>query len=212
MKSPRSKRHSNNTQSIHLDHMTNKANNSQNNNNPDDFHNPDNSLTQSAQTTTLMGPRAKMIFAFTLASIALAYFAFTAFQGATVNYLSVDQASFESPTASDRQVGVTGKLVKDSYVRDADGLTARFSIRDENGSEKLAVTYAGEIGQVFFNDHSEIIVQGRKLVDGSFKADNLTVRCPSKYLTEAEKAELDAQNNGDPSAPPYQPDYFDKEA
>jgi len=192
--------------------MTNHPNNSRNNDNPKEFNNPENLLTSPARPTTLMGPRAKMTFAFALASIALAYFAFTAFQGATVNYLSVDQASFESPTASDRQVGVTGKLVKDSYVRDADGLTARFSIKDENGSEKLAVTYAGEIGQVFFNDHSEIIVQGRKLVDGSFNADNLTVRCPSKYLTEAEKAELDAQNNGDPSAPPYQPDYFDQEA
>ena len=212
MKSPRSKHHSSNTKSIHREQMFNKPNNSQNNNNPDEFHDPDNSVTQGAQTTTLMGPRQKMVFAFTLASIALAYFAFTAFQGATVNYLSVDQASSESPTASDRQVGVTGKLVKDSYVRDADGITARFSIKDENGSEKLAVTYAGEIGQVFFNDHSEIIVQGRKLVDGSFKADNLTVRCPSKYLTAAEQAELDAQNNGDPSAPPYQADYFDQEA
>ena len=130
MKSPRSKHHSSNTKSIHLDHMFNKANNSQNNNNPDEFHDPDNSLTQGARTTTLMGPRQKMVFAFTLASIALAYFAFTAFQGATVNYLSVDQASSESPTASDRQVGVTRKLVKDSYVRDADGLTARFSIKD----------------------------------------------------------------------------------
>ena len=192
--------------------MTNQRNNSRNNDNPKETNNPENPLTSPARPTTLMGPRAKMTFAFTLASLALAYFAFTAFQGATVNYLSVAQASSESPTASDRQVGVTGKLVKDSYVRDADGLTARFSIKDANGSEKLAVTYTGEIGQVFFNDYSEIIVQGKKLVDGSFEADNLTVRCPSKYLTEAEKAELEAQDNGDPSAPPYQPDYFDQEA
>lgn len=74
------------------------------------------------------------------------------------------------------------------------------------------MVYKGEIGQVFFNDHSEIILQGQKLVDGSFNAENLTVRCPSKYLTEAEQAEIDAQNAGDPSAPPYQPDYFDREA
>ena len=192
--------------------MPNQRNNSRNNDNPKETNNPENPLTSPARPTTLMGSRAKMTFAFALASIALAYFAFTAFQGATVNYLSVAQASSESPTASDRQVGVTGKLVKDSYVRDADGLTARFSIKDEHGSEKLAVTYTGEIGQVFFNDHSEIIVQGKKLRDGSFEADNLTVRCPSKYLTEAEQAELEAQNNGDPPAPPYQPDYFDQEA
>jgi len=192
--------------------MTNQRNNSRNNDNPKEINNPENPLTSPARPTTLMGPRAKMTIAFALASLALVYFAFTAFQGATVNYLSVAQASSESPTASDRQVGVTGKLVKDSYVRDADGLTARFSIKDEHGSEKLAVTYTGEIGQVFFNDHSEIIVQGKKLKDGSFEADNLTVRCPSKYLTEAEQAELEAQNNGDPPAPPYQPDYFDQEA
>ena len=127
-------------------------------------------------------------------------------------YLSVAQAVTESPTAADRQVGVSGKLVQNSYVRDADGLTARFSLKDEDGLDHLAVTYRGEIGQVFFNDHSEIILQGQKLADGSFNADSLTVRCPSKYLTEAEQAEIEAQNNGNPEAPPYQPDYFDREA
>jgi len=165
-----------------------------------------------AQTSTLMGPRAKLAFAFILVSAALAYFAFTAFEGATVDYLSVAQVGVASPTEIDRQVGVTGKLVQDSYVRDADGLTAHFSIKDEDGLDQLDVIYKGEIGQVFFNDHSEIILQGQKLVDGSFNADNLTVRCPSKYLTESEQAEIDAQNDGDPLAPPYQPNYFDQEA
>ncbi len=165
-----------------------------------------------ARTSTLMSPRTKFVFALVLVAGALAYFAFTAFEGATVSYLSVAQALAESPTAPDRQVGVTGKLVQDSYVRDADGLTARFSIKDEDGYEELAITYRGEIGQVFFNEHSEIILQGQKLVDGSFNADNLTVRCPSKYLTEAEQAEIEAQNDGNPAAPPYQPDYFDQEA
>jgi cytochrome c-type biogenesis protein CcmE len=165
-----------------------------------------------AKTSTLMGPRAKLAFAFVLVAAALAYFAFTAFEGATVSYLTVAQASAESPTAVDRQVGVSGKLVQDSYVRDADGITAYFAIKDEDGIEELHVTYKGEIGQVFFNDHSEIILQGQKMVDGSFNADNLTVRCPSKYLTEAEQAEIDAQNDGSLSPPPYQPDYFDQEA
>ena len=159
-----------------------------------------------------MSPRAKLSFAFVLVAGALIYFAFIAFQGATVSYLSVAQAIADSPTAADRQVGVTGKLVPDSYVRDADGLTARFSIKDEDGTEVLEITYRGEIGQVFFNDHSEIILQGQKLVDGSFNADNLTVRCPSKYLTEAEQAEIEAQNDGNPAPPPYQQDYFDREA
>lgn len=168
--------------------------------------------TVTARTSTLMGPRAKLGLAFVLVAAALAYFAFTAFEGATVDYLSVAEVAEVSPTEIDRQVGVTGKLVQDSYIRDTDGLTAHFSLKDEDGTEQLDVVYKGEIGQVFFNDHSEIILQGQKLVDGSFNADNLTVRCPSKYLTESEQAEIDAQNDGDPLAPPYQPNYFDQEA
>ena len=172
---------------------------------------PASGTTSPARTSTLMSPRAKLTVALILVGGALAYFAFIAFQGATVSYLSVAQAIAKSPTAPDRLVGVTGKLVPDSYVRDADGLTAYFALKDENGTEVLEITYRGEIGQVFFNDYSEIILEGRKLVDGSFNAANLTVRCPSKYLTEAEQAEIDAQNAGNPAPPPYQPDYFDRE-
>lgn len=164
------------------------------------------------RTSTLMGPRAKLSFALVLVAGALAYFAFISFQGATVDYLSVAQALDEATTAADRQVGISGKLVQDSYVRDADGMTAHFALKDEDGTDEIDITYRGEIGQVFFNDHSEIILQGQKLADGSFSADSLTVRCPSKYLTEAEQAEIDAQNGEGPAAPPYQPDYFDKEA
>tara|TARA_A100001037_G_C15049801_1_gene589547 strand:- start:229 stop:816 length:588 start_codon:yes stop_codon:yes gene_type:complete len=168
-------------------------------------------IPSAARTSTLMSPRAKLAVTFMIVAAALAYFAFVAFQGATVNYLSVDQVANDGATQSDRQIGVLGKLVQNSYARDPDGITARFAIKDENGIEQLKVTYKGEIGQVFFNDHSEIILQGKKLVDGSFNADTLTVRCPSKYLTEAEQAELDALNNGKPNAPPYQLDYFDQE-
>ena len=56
-----------------------------------------------ARTSTLMSPRAKLTVAFILIAGALAYFAFTAFQGATVSYGSVAQAIANSPTAADRQ-------------------------------------------------------------------------------------------------------------
>ena len=95
------------------------------------------------RTSTLMSPRTKLSLAFVLVAGALIYFAFIAFQGATVSYLSIAQALDESPTAPDRQVGVKGKLVQDSYVRDADGLTAHFSIKDEDGTGELKITYRG---------------------------------------------------------------------
>ncbi len=161
-----------------------------------------------AKAATLFSPRLKLGIVFVLVAAGLVYFGVTAFGSATVRFNKVEDLVTAAPTAEDRMVGVIGKLVQDSYVRSADGVTANFALVDEGGSTEMKVVYAGEIGQVFFNDHSEIILQGRVGTDQVFEAETLTVRCPSKYLTEQERAELDAQDNGEPLPPPYQPDYF----
>ncbi len=163
-----------------------------------------------ARPTTLFSPRFKMGFVFTAVAIGLAYFAWTALDSATVNFNNVADVAAMGVTDPDRSIGVIGKLVGNSYVRSADGITASFRLVDEDGTEQVHVSYRGEIGQVFFNDHSEIILQGRKGADDVFIADTLTVRCPTKYLTEQEQAEIEAQNDGSPAPPPYQPDYFSK--
>ncbi len=161
-----------------------------------------------AKSATLFSPRVKLGFVFVVVAAGLVYFALTAFDSATVNFNKVEEVAASGPTEEDRTVGVIGKLVQDSYVRSADGVTANFALVDEGGSTQMQVKYTGEIGQVFFNDHSEIILQGRMGSDQVFEADTLTVRCPSKYLTEQERAELEAQDAGLPLPPPYQPDYF----
>lgn len=161
-----------------------------------------------ARPATLFSPRVKMTVVFLLIAAGLTYFAWTAFGSATVTYASVAEVATAGPTEPERSVGVIGKLVENSYVRSADGVTAHFRLVDEGGTQEMQVQYKGEIGQVFFNDHSEIILDGRMGPDNVFIADDLQVRCPTKYLTEQEKAELEAQENGDPLPPPYQPDYY----
>ena len=163
-----------------------------------------------AVPTILFSSKAKVAFALALVIGALAWFGYSAFQKATVNFLTVDEVAARGATPEDRMVGVSGKLVKDSYIRSPDGLVANFKLRDESdGRYVLDVRYAGEIGQVFFNEHSEIILEGALGRDGVFTADNLRVRCPSKYLTEQELAEIQEQEGGQPDPPPYQPDYYD---
>ncbi len=163
-----------------------------------------------AVPTTLFSSKAKIAFVLALVIGTLAWFGYSAFQRATVNFLTVDEVAARGTTPEDRTVGVSGKLVKDSYIRTPDGLVANFKLRDESdGRYVLDVRYAGEIGQVFFNEHSEIILEGALGADGVFTAANLRVRCPSKYLTEQERAEIEAQGDGKPEPPPYQPDYYD---
>lgn len=165
-----------------------------------------------ARASTLFGPRGKAVFIMVVITGALIYFGYLAFRGATVDYHTVQAAVSLAPTDADRLVGVKGKLVPGTFARSPDGLVANFRMADEGGSEVLPVRYSGEIAQVFFNEHSEIILQGGMGSDRVFTAQQLTIRCPSKYLTEAEKAELEAQQGEKPLPPPYQPDYFQQGA
>ena len=165
------------------------------------------SETGGAKSTVLMSGKARIVAVAVIFVVGIVYLAITAFNEATVEFLSVDEVVNIEASGETRSVGVLGKLVPGSYIKSPDGVTANFRLMDEHGSIELPVVYSGEIGQVFFNDHSEIILNGKLNSDGVLQAEMLTVRCPSKYLTEQEQMELDGQLE----PPPYQPDYFDKQ-
>ncbi len=156
-----------------------------------------------ARPATLFSPKIRAIFILVVITGALSYFGYVAFTSATVSYHSVSSALSLGQTAEGRHVGVKGKLVNGSYARTPDGLVANFRVRDEDGPAQLPVRYAGDVGQVFFNEHSELILQGSIGIDGVMAVENLTVRCPSKYLTETERAELEAEKKAE-SRPAYQ--------
>lgn len=161
-----------------------------------------------AKTTALLSGKMRIAIVASIITIGIAYFAIYTISEATVEYMSVDQVvEMSKPDQSSQTIGVLGKLVPDSYIKSPDGVTAYFRLKDQDGLRELPVQYAGEIGQVFFNDHSEIILNGQLESNGTFHAELLTVRCPSKYLTEQERQELES----DPDAPPYQPDYYSDE-
>ena len=162
------------------------------------------STTEGAKSTVLLSGKAKIAAIAVLFLVGVIYLAVTAFNEATVEFLSIEDAVKNQPYDDADSVGVLGKLVPGSYIKSPDGVTANFRLKDENGSVELPVVYSGEVGQVFFNDHSEIILNGTMGPDGVLQAEMLTVRCPSKYLTEQEQMELDGQLE----PPPYQPEYF----
>ena len=82
------------------------------------------------------------------------------------------------------QIGLKAVLVPNTYVRSADGLSASFNVQDKDNENNVKVSYSGEIGSVFFNEYSELIMQGYFDKKDTFVATNLSVRCPSKYMTE----------------------------
>ena len=101
-------------------------------------------------------------------------------------------------------VRVAGKLVSESFERADNGLEVSFSIRDEEG-QVLPVAYAGEVGQLFFNDHSELILEGAYGADGVFSTETLIVKCPTKYVNVQETVGQSSGND------PFIADYDDSE-
>ena len=46
----------------------------------------------------------------------------------------------------------------------------------------LRSVHDGVVPDLFFNEHSELILEGTYTPDGVFESENIIVRCPSKYV------------------------------
>jgi cytochrome c-type biogenesis protein CcmE len=124
-----------------------------------------------------------MIIAVVLLVMALGYLGYTAFQGATVFYLTVGEL-LDGEAGVGETIRVNGNLVPDSFQRDTEGTIARFSLTD--GQQLLPAVHDGILPELFFNEHSEIVLQGHYL-DGVFQSQMVIVKCPSKYVALAEE-------------------------
>lgn len=131
---------------------------------------------------TIFGKKTKLVIAFALLAVATAFIIYL-ISGSSVTYGSVTDIS-KLEKGGGELVGLQGKLVPNSYYLSGDGLTAYFKVTDNDQIVKIDTVYTGEIGSLFFNDHSELLMNGYVLTDGTFEVSTLTVKCPSKYQTE----------------------------
>ena len=136
--------------------------------------------TQPSEEGILSSHRVKLLIAFAVLVGALGYFIFQAFSGATVYYYTVGEINEIGPSPEGRIVRVSGKLEPDSFHRAAGSTLSEFRLTD--GAETLAAAHEGVLPDLFFNEHSEIILEGSYDPNGVFKSENIIVKCPSKYV------------------------------
>jgi cytochrome c-type biogenesis protein CcmE len=114
--------------------------------------------------------------------VAFLAFGATSFKNNLTPYVSIEEAMKRQA-----KVQVKGALVPDSseYVEASEQL--RFGLVDENG-KTMPVLYNG-VKPGNFEEATEIVAVG-SYHDGAFHADQLLVKCPSKYqgLDEQPKA------------------------
>ena len=93
--------------------------------------------------------------------------------------------SFAEARRSSGLVQVNGVLADKEYVMKQEEQFLSFRLRDARG-EVLPIEYHGVIPGNF--DQATSIVAIGRYHDGKFTAEQLLVKCPSKYQAEAEKA------------------------
>lgn len=103
----------------------------------------------------------------------------TSFKKSMTPYISFAEARHASGL-----VQVNGKLADKNYVLKRDEQFLEFKLRDSK-DEVLPVVYRGVIPGNF--DQAVSIVAIGHYAGDHFEAENLLVKCPSKYQAEAEK-------------------------
>jgi cytochrome c-type biogenesis protein CcmE len=93
--------------------------------------------------------------------------------------------SFQEARRSEGLVQVNGVLADKKYVLKQNEQYLSFRLKDSEG-EVLPVEYRGVVPGNF--DQATSIVAIGRYQGGRFEADQLLVKCPSKYQAEAERA------------------------
>lgn len=123
----------------------------------------------------------------TVVALALGYMIYAAFPGNALYFLTVSEFMAGDEYQDGRQVRVAGQLVPDSFSRQEGTTLSHFRLQDTEDSAgygsdvHLTASYVGVLPDLFFNPYSEIILQGRHGSEGVFQADDILVKCPSKY-------------------------------
>ena len=108
-------------------------------------------------------------------------------KGAAVYYLTVTEAVAQS-SDQDTVIRVNGKLVQASFVRGADRIESHFDITDD--ISMMTAHFSGVLPDLFFNENSQLVLEGSFDEGSVFQVQNILVKCPSKYVAEEETSSV----------------------
>ena len=120
-------------------------------------------------------------------ALALGYLIYAAFPGNTLYYLTVDEFLADEQNLDGRSIRVIGKLVPESFQRESGNEILANFVLTEKG-QVLQADYEGVLPDLFFNPHSDVVLEGSYGENGVFHTDTVIVKCPTKYQALREEA------------------------
>jgi len=162
-------------------------------------------MEQTAATTKLSGlaGRSKFIVGGLLIIAAIVYLIVSSTQASAQYFLTVGELQAKGSSVAGRDLRISGAVIGDTIQYDAQTLTLRFTVAHIPGDNsdveaqgglakvlhdavvdasrpRLQVVYEG-VKPDLLRDEAQAIMTGRMGADGAFHADELLLKCPTKY-------------------------------
>lgn len=160
-------------------------------------------MEQTTNTQAGSANRAKFIVGGLLIVAAIAYLIFTSTRASAQYFLTVDELAARKGEVAGRDLRVSGAVLGDTIQYDPQTLTLKFTVAHVPGDnkeieaqgglaevlhqatidpnrERLEVIYVGPKPDLLRNE-AQAIMTGTLGEDGAFHAEELLLKCPTKY-------------------------------
>ncbi len=150
--------------------------------------------------------RTKFLFGGLLIVAAIIYLIASSTQASAQYYLTIDELIAKGEAVQDRDIKISGAVDGDTIEYDAQSLTLRFTIVNvpadldeieaagglaevlheavmDQDAARLRLVYEGPMPDLLRHE-AQAIVTGRVGEDGAFYADELLLKCPTRYEEE----------------------------
>jgi cytochrome c-type biogenesis protein CcmE len=152
------------------------------------------------------GSRMRFFFAGALIVAAIIYLIASSTKAAAQYYMTIEELSVKGEAALDRDIRISGAVDGATISYDANTLTLRFTIVhmpadldeieeagglaevihqavEDTNAPRLDVLYMGPMPDLLRHE-AQAILTGRLLEEGIFEADELLLKCPTRYEEE----------------------------
>jgi cytochrome c-type biogenesis protein CcmE len=97
-------------------------------------------------------------------------------------YREVGEVLTQQATLTGKSLRVSGNVVQESILYDAPTLSLSFKISDpSDASKQLPIHFHGVRPDQIGREGASAIVEGKLLPNGAVEANNLLLKCPSRY-------------------------------
>jgi cytochrome c-type biogenesis protein CcmE len=147
------------------------------------------------ETTTPTGRRPKigrLAIGIALVAAALSYLVYAGTKDNLVYYYEIDEVQAAAAKMNGK-IRISGDVVEGSIAKNEESREIRFAIRGAKpeaaaeeavgaaaDGETIPVVYAGTVPDIF-REGIQVVVEGQMRPDGTFEAETLLAKCPSKY-------------------------------